>query len=547
MSVGALNLWVFREGHRCVSGPELREKLAADLDALPERPSEEGLLRTLLRAGELECGVADSTISPEPFERLTDALAENLIGCENSSCSESWRQVLANAVIPDTLRLSVPEGFAYYGLHPRAYADVLQHLPQQPTNVVVVGIRSIGTTLSAVVAAALRKAGRTAVRFTVRPADHPYNRKTNLGPQQQEIVRAGLARAADFLVVDEGPGLSGSSFLSVGEALLAEGVPAENIHMICGRQPDFAAFRAQDGPNRAARFQWTAVDSSRYEPRNGNVFAGAGEWRRLHFADEDAWPASWTWFERSKYISAEPGNPRSLYKFLGLGHYGDEIFAREQEIADAGFAVQLRREPNGFASCDWLRGRPMRPSDLNEASIRSLAGYCAFRAGAFAADVCDLNSLQQMTDYNLQQLSVPASSALRLERPVIADGRMQPQEWLLMPDGEMLKTDSGSHGDDHFFPGPTDIAWDLAGAIVEWQMDEAKADAFLDRYTRLSGDHAEDRIKDFICAYSAFRTAYCLMAANALSRTEEERRLIVAADWYRANLTGRSQATANAL
>lgn len=534
MTVGALNLWVFREGHRCVSGLELMENLAADLDALPERPSEEAFLRTLLRAGELECGVADSAISPEPLERLTDAIAESFVDCANSTCP-AWRHVLANTVIPDTLRVSVPEGFAYYGLHPRAYADVLQHLPRA-TNVVVVGIRSIGTTLSAVVAAAVRKAGRTTVRFTVRPGGHPYNRKTNLRPQQQEIVRAGLAGGADFLVVDEGPGLSGSSFLSVGEALLAEGVPAGNVHMICGRQPDFAAFRTQDGPNRAARFRWTAVDSIPYEPQDGNIFAGAGEWRRLHFADGEAWPPSWTWFERSKYISAETANPQSLYKFLGLGHYGDEIFAREQEVADAGFAVQLRREQNGFASCDWLRGRPMRPSDLNEASIRRLASYCAFRAGAFAPESCDLNSLQQMTYYNLQQLSVPACPALRLERPVIADGRMQPHEWILMPDGKMLKTDSGSHGDDHFFPGPTDIAWDLAGAIVEWQMDEADAEAFLDRYTRLSGDRAEDRIKDFTAAYSIFRTAYCLMAGNALFGTEEERRLKLAADRYRANL-----------
>ena len=29
------------------------------------------------------------------------------------------------------------------------------------------------------------------------------------------------------------------------------------------------------------------------------------------------------------------------------------------------------------------------------------------------------------------------------------------------------------HGDDHFFPGPTDIAWDLAGTIVEWELAPA--------------------------------------------------------------------------
>ncbi|MGE5323085.1 MAG: hypothetical protein ACM3SW_09500 [Actinomycetota bacterium] len=539
MAAGALNLWVFRDERRCVSGPGLRKKLAAGLDALPERPSEEALLRLLLRAGELECGVADSGSSPEPLHQLADALADSFVGCENSGSRQAWRELLANTDVPDTLHVSVPEGFAYYALHPRAYADVLPLLPLMAPNVVVVGIRSIGTTLSAVVGAALRKTGRKAVRFTVRPAGHPYNRETSLRPQQQEVVHAGLACGADFLVVDEGPGLSGSSFLSAGEALLAEGVPAENMRMICGRQPDFASFRTLDGPKRAGRFHWIAVDSNQYHPRNGKVLAGAGEWRRLHFADEDSWPPSWTWFERSKYISAEADKQRRLYKFLGLGHYGDEVFAREQEIAAAGFAAPLRREANGFASCDWLRGRPMRPSDLNEDSIRRLASYCAFRACSFAAESSDLKSLQQMADYNLQQLSLPLSPNLCLERPVIADGRMQPHEWILMPDGEMLKTDSGTHGDDHFFPGPTDIAWDLAGAIVEWRMDELQREAFLESYTRFSGDHSRERIGDYVPAYCVFCAAYCLMAANALHGSQEQRILEREADYYKMALVTR--------
>lgn len=100
----------------------------------------------------------------------------------------------------------------------------------------------------------------------------------------------------------------------------------------------------------------------------------------------------------------------------------------------------------------------------------------------------------------------------------------------------MLKTDSGSHGDDHFFPGASDIAWDLAGAIVEWRMSPAQAETFLAMYRRASGDNAQNRISDYVTAYAIFRSAYCRMAANALQGTEEQPRLEQSAAAYAAQL-----------
>jgi hypothetical protein len=141
-----------------------------------------------------------------------------------------------------------------------------------------------------------------------------------------------------------------------------------------------------------------------------------------------------------------------------------------------------------------------------------------------------------MAEHNLRELGFELPVDLRLARPVIADGRMQPHEWLLTIEGKLLKTDSGSHGDDHFFPGPTDIAWDLAGAIVEWQMGEQQTTEFLDLYYRASGDNAKHRINGFIQAYAVFRLAYCLMAANAMNGSDEEKRLRRAADIYRTLL-----------
>jgi len=166
---------------------------------------------------------------------------------------------------------------------------------------------------------------------------------------------------------------------------------------------------------------------------------------------------------------------------------------------------------------------------------------------AFRVPLAELNALHQMAEHNLHELGLDSTAELRLEHPVIADGRMQPHEWLLTQEGLLLKTDSGSHGDDHFFPGPTDIAWDLAGAIVEWRMNEQEARDFLDRYRCASGDEPSARINGFIRAYAVFRAAYCLMAANAMKGSDEEARLRDAAGEYKkmaAKMESRSLAAA---
>ena len=535
MDTGALNLLVFREERRCVSGSELKNRLLNELSDAALVRSQEVLLRALLRSGELECCLADSDHSPAFLQTVTDQLAEALVGI-GSPPNGLLRAAVAEAPVPEQMRVSVPEGFAYYALDPLAYADVVDRPILSSDTVIVVGIRSIGTTLSAVTAAAVKKRGRAVSRMTVRPGGHAYDRRMQFSVPQLALIQQGLADGADFLVVDEGPGLSGSSFLSVAEALLGAGVPRINITLICGYQPDPERFCCTEGPRRARQFRWAPVAGRQCKPEGADFYIGGGEWRKILFAEEKQWPASWTNFERVKYLSAPHSTEPRLFKFLGLGHYGDEVLDREQLVAEAGFGPSPRRENHGFVSYPRLRGRPMSPRDLNESALCRIAEYCAFRQRNFRQRVSNLDSLQQMAEHNLAQLHLNVPIKLELQYAVVADGRMQPHEWLLLPEGHMLKTDSGSHGDDHFFPGPTDIAWDLAGAIVEWGMDERQAEAFLANYRRASNDDATERIGDYIVAYLAFRSAYCLMAANAMQGTEESERLQNAAQRYREAL-----------
>jgi hypothetical protein len=536
MSKSPLNLWVFRDGKRRVAAEQLKSTVTAALQAPLACACDEQALAALLRAGELECAVADEdATAAKPFASLTDALAQVVVGGRPGPDFQATRAAAFSIPVPEQLTVSTPEGFAYYALQPISYAKVLDQLPELSNRIFVIGIRSIGSTLSAVTAAAARVRGIHAERMTVRPNGHPYDRQFQFSPEQQIAIQAAVPAGADFLIVDEGPGLSGSSFLCVAEGLEQMGADRQKITLVCSHQIDPYSLCARDAAERWRRFRSVVVGPHRPAILDSSRFVGGGYWRACSYPDELLWPASWTNLERSKYLLSVDGSPQ-LLKFGGLGHYGERVFQIEEQIAQAGFGVCPSLAEGGFFSYPWIAGRPMQAIDLSHHVLRRLADYCAFRQKCFATEAAELGQLPEMVEHNLSELEIDAAVELELRYPVIADGRMQPHEWILANSGEMLKTDSGSHGNDHFFPGPTDIAWDLAGAIVEWRMDAAQTAEFLELYQRASGDDPAGRIENFIRAYGVFRWAFCRMAAGAMAGTAEQLRLDAAAESYAAAL-----------
>src|SRR5262249_8426259 len=159
---------------------------------------------------------------------------------------------------------------------------------------VVIGIRSIGTTLSAVTASAARLRGIPAERFTVRPSGHPYNRRTEFSDGELVIVRSGISCNAVFLIVDEGPGLSGSSFLSVAESLEQAGVPREQIILLPAHEPNPETLCSPDAARRWRRFRCVAAASEPVWRTGKECFIGGGQWRSRLFQGESEWPAIWS-------------------------------------------------------------------------------------------------------------------------------------------------------------------------------------------------------------------------------------------------------------
>lgn len=506
----AWKLFVFHKYRYLISSQTLIDGLRREIELLAAGNGSG--LDALVRAGELETALADAGLEEATAAKVTDSVAAHV-------CDEpvNLRQILSSLLTIKTggyLRCSHPEGFSYYGLNPLDFAGAAMHLrPQLPPHAAVIGIRSVGSALGAVVAAVLQSGNIAAERTTVRPDGEPYSRTTTFSSAQLAWIRRKLQDGSDFLVVDEGPGFSGSTLHSVVRALKRAGVPGRNITLICSRPIDDRL--DVHGCGDLKNYRSLVVGYGKRIPPEADRQAGRGIWREMLYRGNSEWPACWTDLERIKHLSLDG---TALFKFEGLGRFGALAKEQAQVLAGAGFSPALLGFDHGFARYHLERARPLNRQDLNPVVLGRIAEYCAFRAEHLAASRAYADNLLNMMEVNLQvefRRDNPFSD-LPIISPAYTDCRMMPHEWVLTDDGRILKTDSVGHGEGHQLPGPADIAWDLAGAIVEWELSFAETEFFLAEYRRLSGDDVSSRIHQYVVFYLAHRTAFCRMGAACM-------------------------------
>jgi hypothetical protein len=508
----AWDLFVFRKSRDLLLTRRLLDELQTEIQTSPD----DLLINALVRAGEIETGLADAG-SPAAggMANVADQLAAIACGVAPVARSSLVSALQQLGDYPPEIRCAHPEGFSYYGLHPLDFADlagkVHSHLKPR---VAVIGIRSVGSTLGAVVVAALRARGSLADRITVRPAGEPYERRVAFTPAQQRRIHEELREEAQFVIVDEGPGFSGSTFLSVARGLLAAGVPEPNIVLLCSR-PFPAHLTDTESGAEWRRFRSYGIEYGRRVPHAAGSSIGGGAWRDVLFTDRARWPACWTDQERIKHLSKDG---KTFFKFEGFGRYGHRARQQAAILAQAGFSPRLENCENGYAGYEFVRGRPLSQRDLTPDLLERVAAYCALRASSFPAGQASTALMRDMLRVNLGiELGIhDFALEVQVERPVYPDCRMLPHEWLLTSCGELLKTDSVGHGEGHQLPGPADIAWDLAGTIVEWQLPTAAAEHFIRSYHRQSGDNPGARLPTYLLLYSVLRMAQCRMAAAAM-------------------------------
>ena len=524
-------LFVFREGKRAFNGDDLLRELLLQIQqvlSLPDFSSQYAraeLIDALLRAGELECALADHPAKSSQSDTLSEfsnELGLALVAKRRPNFSTDLLSCAAALNLPERLIVSTPEGFSYYALHPLDYSDLLDTVGAETSApaAAVIGIRSIGTTLSAIVKAWFINRGIAAQRTTVRPVGHPFDRKLCLEETQREWICSNAQSGAAFWIVDEGPGLSGSSFLATAEALLEAGVSPQRITLLPSSEPNLANLFTENAASRWNRFRTFALTPTRHIPAEAAQDLSWGAWRRLVFPSDSDWPAVWSWTERRKYLSSDGGK---FFRFDGYGRYGKAVRRRSEILAEDCWGPEVCDAGDGFSATPWVQGN--RPGQADRSTVIQLARYCAFRAEHFQTEAFPAAELEQMMQLNLERtLGISCSAALPIERPVIADARMMPHEWISTAGGRLLKFDAAAHGDDHFYPGPTDVAWDMAGAITEWRLDDEAKDLLISEYGRISGDKIEGRLASYLIAYCAFRLAFTRSAAQSVADPVERAR-----------------------
>jgi hypothetical protein len=518
-------------------------------------------------AGELLQGIADSAFAQAKLDRRdprTEALSSSLVELAHAVC-RSWDSGFGQLgpvprldgpfEWPSEIEIRVPEGYAFYAVYPEAYLEAARRLKLTAAPRVI-GIRSIGTSLAAIVAAALD----AAPPVTVRPFGDPFDRRIAL---DESLERELLDGDAHYIIVDEGPGQSGSSFAAVADWLLERGVPLDRIALLPShagapgpqstqeRRQLWNEVQRQVGdfgdrwPELVASWCGAAIGELDEAPED----ISGGGWRRLHWSSEDEWPAVVPAWERRKFLLRSRGE-MFVAKFAGLGRIGDEKLAIAGTLRCEGLVPEPIALAHGFLVERWYEDAA--PLGRSEQPLREIGRYVGTRArllpapsgsGASTDELLCMarrNVSLEFGDEATHALEQWESRAADLERRIVrvrTDNRLNRHEWLRTERGGLIKTDALDHHQGHDLIGCQDIAWDAAGALVEFAVPDERSGELVEAIEHWFGGEVDRELLDFYrLGYLAFRLGSIRLGASMVADRSERDRLAARASLYAAEL-----------
>jgi hypothetical protein len=618
---------VYGERSREVDTKELVARLVRKAVALAKtRPGLHqhlDLVRLLVDAGELMQGVADTEDEAEGYAAQGQSwprqlwagavmganLYRSCINVDLLPPPRIMRKAISNlsrlegrilrlqaASLPPRITVKTLEGFAYYSVYPEMYVQAAvrfsEDYPKKRSQ--AVGILSIGAALAEVLEGTLAERGSLGDWYCVRPRGHPFSRQLKIPEfkfkrreqrNEDDVMRMQVREAIlwqrPHLVVDEGPGLSASSFGAVADWLESQGLAREHIVFFPSHDNPLVPQASEAHRERwatarkyVASFESVFIESGKLAEwvadLTGGVGAlediGYGRWRAKLLSNEQDWPPVNVQQERRKYL-CHAGGKHWLLKFAGLGHYGEDKLPLARSLAAAGFIAPLVGLRHGFIVSEWLaEAQPLTNALLQQIDrewlLDFIAAYLAHRAHHFPAPASSgatVLKLFEMLRYNTAQ-RIGEQYAARLdrwqaqlaelaadERRVLTDNKMQPWEWLLLPDGRLLKADALDHHAAHDLVGAQDVAWDLVGAIIELNLSRDQAQRLFAAFEAKAGYRpTRQQLAFYTYAYIAFQVGHYTLSAQALADTPAEAaRLREAASAWAALLGERIESPPN--
>ncbi|MGE0870177.1 MAG: hypothetical protein AB7P03_16550 [Kofleriaceae bacterium] len=512
------------------------------------------LVSVFIEAGQLAQGLADAERALRGCDarsRSNDAAMQLLMALAHV-IGRSWRNETIELVAarnalttvtlcrcPEEIDTKRPEGYAFYAVYPEAYLLAAERAATPPRH--VIGVRSIGTSLAAAVAAG----ARANLPATVRPTGEPFRRSIVVAPAL--IAEWTATPVGTIAVVDEGPGLSGSSLGSMLDVLEDHGVPLDRLACYPSHGGDLGPAASPRHRERWHRITRHVIDVDSLIADRLPVWLreligpldqpiveiSAGEWRRRRYSNQRDWPAAVVHQERRKFL-AHTAAGTWLARFAGIGSECEGVLSRARAMHAAGFTPQVAGACHGFLVERWHD--ELAPA--GRVDLEQLGRYLGFRARLAAPfGGASMRELWHMAHHNIaaalgDDAAIPLDRwSPRLDelsarvRPCAIDGRLHAWEWLDDGRGNVLKADAHDHHAAHDLIGCQDIAWDLAGAATELGLDPDS----LGLLTRVVAIHAgvdpDPELVAFarIC-YPAFQLGRSALAI-ATSTREEARRL----------------------
>lgn len=453
---------------------------------------------------------------------LTSLLASTLL-CpaprppEASELGVLVAQAVAAAPLLGADVARIPACFGDFDLHPddvRALAGKLHQLPEVTSRpVCVVGVRTSGSYLAPLLAAALRQLGVSDPRILTHRPTHPF-----LSWEGQTLRRT--ARAGGRVIVIDDPPATGTALATTLKAIAATGVPRDATALALPLFTDEAGLPAQLTSHAGVFLpwpEWSVHDRLAEESVRGTLSELLdADWsvdRCVRRPDVVATTGARD-HVRGRYTAqlrrrstAEVEQRELVVEGAGLGYLGEHALAVADPLRD--YVPRVYGVVAGLLYRDWLPGPPSAVDEMRLSA--AITAYVTHRQRALPADTdCTprMRGREPVWELAAALLSRPlgwAAPAVRglLEpttrrlltpsRPSVVDGATTLSRWFGDPadPGRSRKVDFYQGATGHWALPCYDAVFDLAGAACE-PVSPGFADLLRERYEALTGERPDE-------------------------------------------------------
>lgn len=459
---------------------------------------------------------------------------------DQQALSQCGRRLSAALTVrlPRDLLQSRLKNPAFFHVRDLTHVDILTlgrkltaKFPSRDTPVLIAGIRTAGSYFAPLLRAYLINQGYQSVEcVTMRPRSHLTLR------EHSQIARAA-GRGGASAIVDEAV-FSGGTLLKVAEVLTNAGFTRDNVVALFPVHASAREWKSAPEYFPLSKLSLVPLEPEEYHKyhllQSATVSGLLSEYFRargylsitiasgeraeelnaqLAALSEEK---SHTRLKRIYEVHVEDGVGRVETRFVLAKSVGWGWFAYRAFIAAQRLSTQL--PPllglrNGFLFTEWrLQDHGAQPPSRGSV-VNTLSSYVAMRVRTLSVgtDPCvQLNRENQLEGleglagllsgaYGWKPAAILKRPRIRDElarcprpRPTLIDGKMRRQEWITGT-SSLLKTDFEHHGSGKRELNEVDPAYDLADAILHFELSPSEEQSLIARYMEETGDTIADQ------------------------------------------------------